>query len=64
MHYTATGTDTADRTRMGLIFATEPPRMALGGTALVNGALKIPAGAANHRVDAEMTHNRDCSSSA
>ena len=33
--------------------------MALGGTALVNGALHIPAGAANHRVDAEMTLNRD-----
>ena len=33
--------------------------MPLGGTALVNGALHIPAGAANHRVDAEMTLNRD-----
>lgn len=59
MHYTVTGTDTTDRTKMGLVFAKEPPRMALGGTALVNGALHIPAGAANHRVDAEMTLNRD-----
>jgi hypothetical protein len=59
MHYTATGTDTTDRTRMGLVFGKEPPRMPLGGTALVNGALHIPAGAANHRVDAEMTLNRD-----
>jgi len=59
MHYTAIGRDTTDRTSMGLIFANEPPRMALGGTALVNGALHIPAGAADHRVDAEMTLNRD-----
>ena len=59
MHYTTTGKATTDRTRMGFIFAKEPPRMALGGTALVNGALHIPAGVANHRVDAEMTLNRD-----
>jgi mono/diheme cytochrome c family protein len=59
MHYTTTGTATTDRTSMGLIFAKEPPRIALGGTALVNGALHIPPGAANHRVDAEMTLNRD-----
>lgn len=59
MHYTATGTATTDRTSMGLVFAKEPPRLPLGGTALVNGGLYIPAGAANHRVDAEMTLNRD-----
>ena len=59
MHYTPTGTATTDRTRMGLIFAKEPPKMALTGTALVNGALHIPAGAPNYRVDAEMTINRD-----
>jgi len=59
MHYTTTGTATTDRTSMGLIFAKEPPRIALGGTALVNGGLHIPPGAANHRVDAEMTLNRD-----
>jgi len=59
MHYTTVGTATSDRTSMGLIFAKEPPRIALGGTALVNGALHIPPGAANHRVDAEMTLNRD-----
>lgn len=59
MHYTTTGTETTDRTRMGLVFAKEPPRMPLGGTALVNGSLHIPAGAANQRVDAEMTLNRD-----
>ncbi len=59
MHYTPIGKATTDRTRMGLVFAKEPPAMALGGTALVNGSLHIPAGVANHRVDAEMTLNRD-----
>lgn len=59
MHYTTTGTATTDRTSMGFIFAKEPPKIALGGTALVNGGLHIPPGAANHRVDAEMTLNRD-----
>lgn len=59
MHYTPTGVETTDRTKMGFIFAKEAPKMPLGGTALVNGALHIPPGAANHRVDAEMTVNRD-----
>jgi hypothetical protein len=59
MHYTTIGKETTDRTKMGFIFAKEPPKMALSGTALINGALHIPAGAADHRVDAEMTLNRD-----
>jgi hypothetical protein len=59
MHYTTIGKETTDRTRMGLIFAKEAPKMPLSGTALINGSLHIPAGAADHRVDAEMTLNRD-----
>jgi hypothetical protein len=59
MHYTTIGKETTDRTKMGFIFAKEPPKIALSGTALVNGGLHIPAGAADHRVDAEMTLNRD-----
>jgi hypothetical protein len=59
MHYTTTGKATTDRTKMGFIFAKQPPQIALNGGALINGALHIPAGAADHRVDAEMTFNRD-----
>jgi mono/diheme cytochrome c family protein len=59
MHYTTMGKETTDRTKMGLIFAKEPPKIPLSGTALANGGLHIPAGAADHRVDAEMTINRD-----
>jgi hypothetical protein len=59
MHYTSTGEPTTDRTSIGLIFSKEPPKTELRGTALINGALHIPAGAADYRVDAEMTLNRD-----
>ena len=50
---------TTDRTRVGLTFLKEPPRIPLTGTALANGSLHIPAGASDHRVNAEMTFNRD-----
>jgi hypothetical protein len=59
MHYTTIGKETTDRTKMGFIFAKEAPKIPLSGTALVNGGLHIPAGAADHRVEAEMTLNRD-----
>jgi hypothetical protein len=59
MHYTATGQATTDRTSIGLIFAKTPPRTELRATALINGNLHIPAGDPDHRVDAEMTINRD-----
>ena len=59
MHYTSTGVPTTDRTTIGLIFSKEPPKTELRGTALINGALHIPAGASDYRVDAEMTMNRD-----
>jgi hypothetical protein len=59
MHYTTTGKATTDRTSIGLIFAKTPPRTELRGTALINGNFRIPAGAADYRVDATMTINRD-----
>ena len=59
MHYTPTGTATTDRTQMAIKFAPAPPRTVLNTAALINGGLHIPAGAANHEVDAEMTINRD-----
>jgi hypothetical protein len=59
VHYTPIGEATTDRTRLGLIFAEEPPKVPLMSAALVNGGLQIPPGAADHRVDAEMTINRD-----
>src|SRR5262245_46717946 len=59
MHYTTTGQPTSDRTRIGFVFANEPPGTPLLSSALINGALHIPAGASDHRVGAEMTMNQD-----
>src|SRR6266540_4292531 len=59
VHYTPIGEATTDRTRLGLIFTKERPKTPLSSAALVNGSLHIPAGAADHQVDAEMTINRD-----
>jgi hypothetical protein len=59
VHYTPIGEATTDRTELGLIFAKEPPAMALSTSALMNGGLRIPPGAANQRIDASMTINRE-----
>ena len=59
MHYTTTGKPATDRSTIGLIFAKEKPKIELHGAVLANGALHIPAGDPNARVDAEMTINRD-----
>jgi len=59
MHYTATGKATTDRTRIGLKYAKTPPQTEVHIASLVNGGLHIPAGAADHRVDAEMTIGQD-----
>jgi mono/diheme cytochrome c family protein len=59
MHYTANGTATTDRTRIGVRFATARPQHEVRFTELINGSLHIPAGAADFRVDTEMTVNRD-----
>jgi len=59
MHYTANGSATTDRTRIGVKFAKSKPEHEVRFTALINGALHIPAGASDYRVDSEMTVNRD-----
>jgi len=59
VHYTPIGEATTDRTKLGLIFAKERPSVVLTSAALVHGGLRIPPGAPDHRVDAEMTINRD-----
>ena len=59
MHYTPNGTATADRTRVGFIFAKEPPKQEMKITALINANFTIPPGAPDQRVDAEMTIQRD-----
>jgi hypothetical protein len=59
MHYTSTGKATTDRTRVGVKFTKSKPATEVRFASLVNGGLHIPAGAAEHRVDAEMTINQN-----
>ncbi len=50
MHYTAKGKDVADRTRIGVVFAKEPPKQAVLTLQMGNDKFVIPAGDANYRV--------------
>jgi hypothetical protein len=60
MHYTATGTPTTDRSRLGLVFAKQAPRLRYfvsdGPTA---SNLAIPAGDRNAEIVSEMTAQAD-----
>jgi hypothetical protein len=59
MHYTTYGKAVTDRTRIAVKYAKQPPATQLRWASLQNGSLHIPAGAADHRVDAEMTIGQD-----
>ena len=58
-HYTATGKDTTDRTRIGIKWAKEAPKTLVDVATLQNANFKLPAGASDTRVDAEMTLKED-----
>jgi hypothetical protein len=58
MHYTANGHTTTDRTRIGLKYATEKPKTEIIVATLQNMNFRLPAGAADTRVDAELTRRR------
>jgi hypothetical protein len=55
MHYTTNGTAQTDRTRIGLTFAKQPPAREMRMGTLVNGSLRIPPGASDYSIAAEMT---------
>ena len=52
VHYTPNGTAVMDRTKLGLVFAKEPPKKRVQTLSASNGTFKIPPGDANYRVDA------------
>jgi len=59
IHYTTNGTETRDRTTVGIIYAKQPPtRLAAGGMA-INPRFVIPANDANAEVKAVNTLQRD-----
>lgn len=59
MHYTTDGKPSKDVSRIGLVFAKEPVKERVMTFSAVNGKLKIPAGAPDHRVDAEFELGTD-----
>ena len=59
MHYTASGKASADRTRIGIKYASAPPKTEVRVVALANQNFVLPAGAPDTRVDAEVTLNQD-----
>jgi len=48
MHYTTNGRQATDRTRIGLVFADEPPRHVVSTTGVTDRDLAIPPGAPRH----------------
>jgi hypothetical protein len=59
VHYTTNGTAGRDRSKLGLIFAKEPPAREIRTALISNPLFSIPAGAANHTVEAEATFSDD-----
>lgn len=54
MHYTAHGHEMKDKSRVGFVFAKEPPAEELLATAFSNGAFVLPAGSPNTAVPSEV----------
>jgi hypothetical protein len=50
LHYVTTGVPAVDRTRLGLVFAKEPPRHEVETASAFNDEFEIPAGAPHHEV--------------
>src|SRR6185436_10999005 len=54
IHYTPNGKATRDQTRLGLVFAKKPPSYAVRVAGIVNTAIRIPPGDANHQETATL----------
>lgn len=52
MHYTASGKAAKDQTRIGLVFAKEPPRERIITIGALNNQFTIPAGASSFKAEA------------
>jgi hypothetical protein len=57
MHYTANGKEATDRSKVGIVFAKEPPKERVVNAFIINDRLHIPPGAGNHQVDARVKVN-------
>jgi hypothetical protein len=59
IHYTTNGKAASDRSRVGFIFAKEPPRERVVNASVTNGNLHIPPQDADHAVTARVTLYED-----
>jgi hypothetical protein len=59
VHYTTNGKPGVDQSRVGLIFAKEPPKREVRTGMIMNAQFAIPPGAASHPVEAEATFSED-----
>jgi hypothetical protein len=59
VHYTTNGTAGSDKSRIGLIFAKEPPKREVRTGMILNPLFAIPPGASNHEIQAEATFTED-----
>ena len=59
MHYSTTGEEASDRTKVGLVFAKEQGLREVRVSHFLNGTLTLPAGAADVAVDAELGFRQD-----
>jgi hypothetical protein len=59
VHYTTNGAPSKDRSRIGLIFAKEPPTREIRTGTIANPLFALPPGASNHQVEAEATFSDD-----
>jgi len=59
IHYTTNGTPGTDRSKVGFIFAKQPPEREVRTGAIANPAFAIPPGEGNHLVEAEASFTSD-----
>ncbi len=60
LHYTANGKPSTDRTKIGLIFAKEPPKYQVIGGNAASFRIAIPPGDADYKVVGSQTLQYDC----
>jgi hypothetical protein len=59
MHYTPNGKELNDRTKVGIVFAKNPPQKRVSRIVASNASFVIPPGDPNYRVDASITFATD-----
>ena len=60
LHYTTNGKSASDLTKLGLLFAKEPPAQRVYKVGVANPNILIPPGAPDHREEAAKTIYADC----